>query len=263
MSEQCRYFQGAVVIMTGGASGIGRTMATEMSRRGAILIIADRQLELAQALAAQLGKAEAWELDVRDAAAVEALVHRVFQRHGRLDFMFNNAGIGILGPVRETTLEDWQQTVDVNINGVIHGVLAAYAVMREQGFGHIVNTASMAGLVAGGKLAAYAASKHAVVGLSRSLEQETREENITVSVLCPGVINTPILEGGKFGRLISQPPQNAGQYAMDPEEFARRTIDDIARKKPVIIHPVQWRIILWMSRLTPTLLNWLMRRRGM
>ena len=132
MSEQCRYFQGAVVIMTGGASGIGRAMATEMSRRGATLVLADRQFELAQVVATELGNAKAEQLDVRDAAAVEALVRGVFQRHGRLDFMFNNAGIGILGPVRDTTLEDWQQTVDVNINGVIHGVLAAYAVMREQ-----------------------------------------------------------------------------------------------------------------------------------
>lgn len=262
MSEHCRYFQGAVVIMTGGASGIGRAMAAEMSRRGATLVLADRQLELAQVVATELSNAEAEELDVRDAAAVEALVRGVFQRHGRLDFMFNNAGIGILGPVRDTNLEDWQQTVDVNINGVIHGVLAAYAVMREQGFGHIVNTASMAGLVAGGNLAAYVASKHAVVGLSKSLAQETREENIAVTALCPGVINTPILEGGEFGRLISQPPRDAGQEAMDPTEFARRTIDDIARKKSVIIHPFQWRIILWMSRLTPPLLDWLMRRRG-
>lgn len=259
MDTQCRYFQGAIAIITGGASGIGRAIATELVSRGATVILADRQIELAREVAQELGNAEAEELDVRDATAVEALVQAVSSRHGRLDFMFNNAGIGILGPVRDGALEDWQQTIAVNLNGVVHGVLAAYTVMRAQGFGHIVNTASMAGLVAPPGLASYAATKHAVVGISHSLGEEALEEGISVSVLCPGVINTPILEGGKYGKLLKEPPADPSVHAMDPVLFAQKAVTDIARKKRVIIHPFPWRIVLWIARLFPGLMRFLMR----
>lgn len=139
--------------------------------------------------------------------------------------------------------------------------MAAYTVMRAQGFGHIVNTASMAGLIAAPGLASYVATKHAVVGISHSLCEEALEEGISVSVLCPGVINTPILQGGKYGKLLTDPPADVDRRAMAPALFAKRAVADIARKRRVIIHPFSWRIVLLMARLFPGLLRLLMRRR--
>ncbi len=209
-SGPLRTYAGAVAVVTGGASGIGRALSEALAGRGADVVIADRQAELAEEVAAGLRKAgrraTAAFLDVRDFPAVDRLVLETVEARGRLDYFFNNAGIGIGGEVRDYAIEDWSQVFEVNIQGVANGVQAAYPVMVRQRFGHIVNTASMAGLMPSPMTVAYAASKHAVVGLSISLRVEAAEEGVRVSVLCPGVIRTPILEGGKFGRMLRPLP---------------------------------------------------------
>ena len=171
--KKIRTYRDAVAIITGGASGIGRALAGELAGRGCEIVIADLQIDLAEEVAGRIraagGKAAAFKVDVTDFAAVAEVVKKTVDRAGRLDYMFNNAGIGIGGEVCDFTLEDWNRVIDVNIRGVINGVQAVYPLMINQGFGHIVNTASMAGLVPIPVLAAYTASKHAVVGLSKAL----------------------------------------------------------------------------------------------
>lgn len=135
-------------------------------------------------------------VDVRDAPAVRAMVEDAHREHGRLDLMFNNAGAGIGGQVDGLSLEHWNRALDVNVRGVIHGVHAAYPLMLAQGFGHIVNTALATGLLPVPLLAPYSMSKHAVVGLSPSLRAEAADRGVKVSVVCPGVIETPILDKG-------------------------------------------------------------------
>ena len=179
-------------------------------------------------------------------------------------FGFNNAGIGIGGEVRLYELEDWNRVLDVNLRGVIHGVQAAYPIMLRQGFGHIVNTASMAGLLPTPLVVGYGATKHAVVGLSTSLRVEAAPAGVRVSVLCPGVIRTPaLIDGGKFGKLLQPVPQETqrdlweAQRPMDPNRFAEKALRAVARNRAIIIIPWWWRIGWWVNRLSPSLGLWL------
>ena len=258
-----RIFDGAVAIMTGGASGIGRALSEALGRRGASVVLADRQIELAQEVAAGIqekgGKASAVELDVTDFPAVDQLVRATAQAQGRLDYMFNNAGIAIGGEVRVCQIEDWGSVLNVNLHGVVNGVQAAYPVILSQGYGHIVNTASMAGLLPMPTAVSYAATKHAVVGLSKSLRVEAASYGVRVSVLCPGFIRTPILHGGKYGKNLQPvPPEVQEKFIrryrpMDPARFAEKVLDALARNKPLIIVPGWWRLFWWLSRLSPAL----------
>lgn len=258
-----RIFDGAVAIVTGGASGIGRALGEELAKQGCEVILADIQIQLAQEVAAGIcsagGKASAAELYVTDSSAVETLVQKVVDQTGRLDYIFNNAGIGIFGEVRQYTLADWERVVDVNLRGVIYGIQGAYRVMLNQGFGHIVNTASMAGFMILPLLVSYAATKYAVVGLSKSLRVEAAPLGIRVSVICPGVIRTPIIEGGKYGKmLVKFPPEFQERMIkrfrpMDPNIFARKALDAVAKNKAIIIVPSRWKLFWWLNRLSPSL----------
>jgi NAD(P)-dependent dehydrogenase (short-subunit alcohol dehydrogenase family) len=264
-NNSLKTYDGAVAIVTGGASGIGRALGEALARQGAEVILADRQDELAEEIAARIrsagGKATASSVDVTDFEVVDRLVRQTWSCKGRLDYLFNNAGIGLLGEVRDYQLQDWHQVFAVNIHGVVNGIQAAYPLMIRQGFGHIVNTASMAAFMPGPLTAAYAASKHAVVGLSTSLRIEAALSGVRVSVLCPGVIRTPVLEdGGKYGivrlrHLSLQPLLQTLQrlHPMDPDRFAERTLRALARNKAIIIIPAWWKIAWWLNCLSPSL----------
>jgi NAD(P)-dependent dehydrogenase (short-subunit alcohol dehydrogenase family) len=207
INKKIRIFNRTTGIVTGGASGIGRGLAEELAKRGCEVVLADRQIELAEEVASKTctsgRKARAFNIDVTDFMAVEQLVQETVERTGRLDYIFNNAGIGIGGNVNLYGIEDWNQMMDVNLHGVINGVQAAFKVMMAQGFGHIVNTASLAGLMPSPGNVAYATTKYAVVGLSNSLRAEAAQLGVRVSVLCPGFVRTAILEGGgKYGKML-------------------------------------------------------------
>src|SRR6202047_2109688 len=166
-------FEGKQAIVTGAGSGIGAALCRALVSAGATVVCTDIDGDAAQRTAAALGaNARFARIDVPDAAGVQGAVDEVVDRAGRLDLMFNNAGIVWGGDTELPTLDQWNAIIDVNIRGVVHGVAAAYPVMIRQGHGHIVNTASMAGLAATGLLTSYVMSKHAVVGLSLALRSE-------------------------------------------------------------------------------------------
>ncbi len=266
-----RTFGGAVAVVTGGASGIGAALGRELARRGAVVVLADRDGEDARAEAGRIardgGRAEGATLDVRDAAAVDALVADVFARPGRLDFLFNNAGIAVGGEARDLTLEDWREAVEVNLMGVVHGVRAAWPRMIEQGFGHVVNTSSTLAFLGTAMAAPYGATKSAVLSLSRALRAEGRDHGLRASALCPGVVRTPILDGGsRYGRLlrfldpVSRKVLWERLRPMDVDVFARRALDDVARNRAVIVHPAWWRALRLVDGVLPSLVDALSRR---
>ena len=270
-TDTLRTFNEAVAIVTGGESGIGRALSEDLARRGAHVVIADRQIELAQEVAADIntswGTANALELDVTDFAAVERVVQETVQAHGHLDYIFNNAGLAVGGEVRLYQREDWQRVLDVNLHGVVNGVQAAYPVMLKQGYGHIVNTASMAGLCPFPMGVSYAATKHAVVGLSTSLRIEAAGAGVRVSVFCPGFIRTQIMRGGgKYGKDLMQVSAETQDKMiqklnpMAPAEFSLHALNAVARNKAIIIVPARWKLFWWLNRLSPSFVLWLSRR---
>jgi NAD(P)-dependent dehydrogenase (short-subunit alcohol dehydrogenase family) len=263
-NKTIRIFDGATAIVTGGASGIGRALAEELAKCGCEVVLADLQIELAEEVASEInasgGKAKAVKIDVTDFSAMDHFVQETVKRMGRLDYIFNNAGIVIGGPVNRLGIEDWNQIVDINLRGVINGIQATYPIMMKQGFGHIINTASMAGLVPGPGNVAYTTTKHAVVGLSKSLRAEAAQMGVRVSVLCPGAIRTPILEGGgKYGKmLIDIPPEELRRMLdklrpMSPNLFAKKVLKSVGRNKAIIIVPSWWKVFWWINRLSPSL----------
>jgi NAD(P)-dependent dehydrogenase (short-subunit alcohol dehydrogenase family) len=194
-----RDVSGKVAVVTGGASGIGRAMAEAFAAAGMKLVLADRDgarvAETAQELAARGAQVVAVRTDVSRPADVDALARRAIDAFGAVHVVCNNAGVAYGGlPTWESTTEDWSWIVGVNLMGVVHGVRTFTPILLEQGEGHIVNTASVAGLITISGNALYAVTKHAVVALSETLFNELSGGGVRVSVLCPGFINTPLIE---------------------------------------------------------------------
>jgi NAD(P)-dependent dehydrogenase (short-subunit alcohol dehydrogenase family) len=264
-----RSFQGSVTLITGGASGIGKALGEKLAALGSEIILADLQQQAAKEVAANIvrngGNARGVALDVTDYDAFKNVVDRVFEQSGRLDYLFNNAGIVIGGLAEDYKPEDWKPVLDVNINGVVNGVQAAYVPMIQQGFGHIINTASLAGLLPAPVMVSYAATKHAVVGLSKALRIEAEPHGVRVSALCPGIIRTPILTGGKFGKfneglteeIAAQLWEKLGPIT--PEEFVPNVIRRVAKNHAIIIEPFGWRIADAINRWFPSLGNYMVR----
>jgi NAD(P)-dependent dehydrogenase (short-subunit alcohol dehydrogenase family) len=255
---------GKIAFVTGGASGIGAALTTKLAEGGAEVWIADRQIgpaqELAQRLSSGGAKAHAIELDVRDYPSFERAVSEAVKESGRIDYLFNNAGIGVGGEIDSYTLDDWNDVFDVNLRGVVHGIQAVYPIMIRQRSGHIVNTASMAGLVTNGSQASYAATKHAVVALTRTLRVEAEHHGVQASALCPGVIRTPILTGGEYGRLnlrgvSSEDVLKSWEQLrpMAPEKFAERVLRAVLRGDAIIVVPAWWKVFWYLERLSPAL----------
>jgi NADP-dependent 3-hydroxy acid dehydrogenase YdfG len=250
---------GRSAIITGAGSGIGAALARSFVFDGAAVVLADidgeRAGEAASACQGQ-GSARAMTLDVTDARAVHDLVGKVKADHGRLDVMVNNAGTGVGGNTEELALDDWNRVIDVNLRGVVHGVAAAYPVMVEQGSGHIVNTASLAGLVPAGLLTAYAATKHAVVGLSLSLRAEAAARGVKVLAVCPGAVETAILDGDGVGGFDVRRYVTTDQGVrapMSPDVLAEEVLEAMARDRAVLVTPRSARVAWAVARVSPRL----------
>ena len=257
---QKRIDEGKVAVVTGGGSGIGQALGELLARRGAMVVLADLDEDKARAVAEGIreagGRARAERVDVGDADQVEALVAGVFEQEGRLDYLFNNAGIAVFGEVRDMTLEQWNRLLQVNVHGVVHGIVAAYGRMIDQGFGHIVNTASLAGLVPAPSSTAYVATKHAVVGLSTSLRGEAAAYGVKVSVVCPGLIDTPMKDNLTYlhldkGAMVAR----AARFFVTPEHCARVALKGVDRNRPIITVTALARGSWWLYRAVPGLVS--------
>ncbi len=258
-----RTFDGATVFITGGASGIGRAFGEAVAARGADVVLADLQSQLAVEAAESIrkrgGKATAAALDVRDRNAVERVVEDTVSRTGRLDYVFNNAGLGVFGEAHLYSDDDWDLVVDVNLRGVINVIRSTYPRLIEQGYGHLINTASVAGLIAPPFVSSYVATKHAVYGLSKSMRVEAKRYGVRVTALCPGPIRTPILTGGAQGRCVYdiEPAAMLKWWSKigitELEPFTKEFVAGIERNEGVIVIPKKSRVMAALARAVPKL----------
>jgi NAD(P)-dependent dehydrogenase (short-subunit alcohol dehydrogenase family) len=251
-------FKDKVAIITGAASGIGRALCNELSLNGAILVMADINADSLEQAAAEInrsgGRAVAAPLDVTRAEEVQALIDGTVAAHGRLDYMFNNAGIGVAGEVRDLSLDHWRHIIDVNLWGVIYGTSAAYAAMVKQGFGHIVNTASLVGLIGSPMMTPYATTKFAVVGLSTSLRVEGEQLGVKVSAVCPGFIQTGIFDAATY--INTRQEDIEAKLPFKPlaaAKAARHILRGVARNKAIIAFPFYARLAWWLQRINQSL----------
>ncbi len=252
-------FEGKVAIVTGGASGIGRALCEALGRRGALVIAADLNNEGAEEVAVAIGEAggqaHAATVDVTQPGEARSLVEEVALRHGRLDYMFNNAGIAFAGEFRDTTLEHWQAALDVDFWSVVHGTMSAYPIMVRQGSGHIVNTSSIGGLIPVPIGTPYAAAKHAVVGFSTSLRTEAARLGVRVSVVCPGHVETSISDRAIYAtrfrseKALAEIMTRGGR--LSAADCAKVILRGVARNRAVIPVTSAARLIWWAYRLSP------------
>jgi len=252
-------FDGSTAIITGGASGIGKALGEELAGRGARVILADINASLLEetvgSLTARGLMVEGAELDVTDFEAVRELVEGKASEHGRLDYMFNNAGIAIAGEAHDFSIADWRRVIDTNLYGVIHGVASAYPLMVRQGGGHIVNTASMAGIVPAVGLISYTASKYGVVGLSNALRTEGSHYGVKVSVVCPGFIRTPIYETIELLKVDRDKLMKLAPEGMPCDDCARIILRGVERNKAIITVTAMAKAFWAMQRLSPALVR--------
>jgi len=262
--KDIRSYHGAVVLVTGGASGIGKALGLELAGRGAAeIVLADVQTELAEETAKAVrtlgARATVVTLDVRDASAVHRAVQEIADRSGRIDYVLNNAGTGVMGEVHLQEARDWDLQLDVNVRGLVNVIRAAYPRLIEQGFGHIVNTASMAGLMGTPFLGVYSGTKHFVVGISKAMRIEGKRHGVRVTALCPGAVKTPILTGGAQGRCVYDmtDERKLAWWKMfrpgDVGTFAKETADLLAKNEGVIVLPKHNRATLALFRMVPAL----------
>jgi NAD(P)-dependent dehydrogenase (short-subunit alcohol dehydrogenase family) len=239
---------GKVVVITGGASGIGRGTALAMARQGAVVVIADvndeRLEETRAAIAAVGGRVLAMHCDVSRDADVDRLAAVVLAEMGQVDILMNNAGVVLCGALEEIPIADWEWQFGINVLGVVRGIRAFLPHMVARGSGYIVNTGSVAGLLAlTGAGAPYIASKFAVVGLSEALALYAGPHGIGVSVLCSGAVETNLSENG---RVVGMTPaslaaDNAASTAIlgvaptTPDRIGQLVVDAVRENRFLIL----------------------------
>ena len=254
-------FKDKVVIVTGGGSGIGQALCQELGKRGSMVVVAslhdDHAKRVASAIMQNGGKAHAVQVDVSREEGVRQLIDETVSKYGRLDYLFNNAGIAIVGDARDLTLEQWRRVLEVNLHGVLYGTVIAYPIMVGQGFGHIVNTASAAGLFPVPIGAPYCISKFAIVGLSLSLRVEGADLGVKVSAVCPGYVQTDLYQA-----IVNVPPEQRAAVIshkmIDTSKAARTILGGVSRNQAIIAFPAYVRLAWRLYRLSPRLLDRLM-----
>lgn len=263
--------EGKTVLVTGAGSGIGRETALLCARRGADLVICDLNAEglaATESDARLLGRnVLARQVDVADREQMRAFADAVHEQTGAVDLLVNNAGVGLGAGLLDTTLDDWDWIIGINIKGVVHGCHFFVPPMVERGRGgHVVNLSSMVGFHASPVLVAYTATKFAVLGLSQALRQELHPHRIGVTAICPGIVATPITSSSPMRGAAAEPGKRERIIKMyerrgyGPDKVATNILRAVERDRPVApITPESW--VAWgITRVSPRMAGWVARK---
>lgn len=233
------HYNGKIAIVTGANSGIGYAVSEELLKRGAVVYLAGRNPEKIARAAAQLSaygdRVRTLIMDVTKEEQVQRGIEETVEKAGRLDFLFNNAGVGGTIPFEMVTLEDWKTIIDTNIWSVIYGVHFAVPIMLRQGSGHIVNTSSIAGIVPPPFQALYSLTKFGVTGMTECLKYEFAEKGLHFSTICPANIATPIFNKGIDGKARGDLKIPDDAYPV--EKAASLILDRVAEQRGIIVVP--------------------------
>lgn len=233
------HYNGKIAIVTGANSGIGYAVSEELLKRGAVVYLAGRNPEKIARAAAQLSaygdRVRTLIMDVTKEEQVQRGIEETVEKAGRLDFLFNNAGVGGTIPFEMVTLEDWKTIIDTNIWSVIYGVHFAVPIMLRQGSGHIVNTSSIAGIVPPPFQALYSLTKFGVTGMTECLKYEFAEKGLHFSTICPANIATPIFNKGIDGKARGDLKIPDDAYPV--EKAAALILDRVAEQRGIIVVP--------------------------
>jgi len=233
-----KLFKHAVVVVTGGASGIGKEIVKQLAEKDAQVIVVGRSRHSGVKFVKQLkkdGREASFEhVDMTKDKDVEKMFGRIIKHYGRIDYFFNNAGIFMGGEIRDTKLDNWHKVAGNNINATMNGTHFAYQQMLKQGFGHIVNVASAAGLFPVPAMGIYGSTKFQIVGLTQALRNEARGLGVKASVVCPTIVNTPLYDTAIYNKLDEDKALKTRGALQTPEKAAKRIIKGVAKNRAVI-----------------------------
>ena len=258
-------FSQRIAWVTGAGSGIGRALVIQLLDAGAWVVASDINEASLAALRADLSDAartrlELAPLDVTDADAFAAIGADLRARHGHVDYLFNNAGVGVGGEASSIPAAQWREMIEVNVIGVMNGVHAVYPAMIARGAGHLVNFGSIAGLVPLPAEVPYSASKHAVVGMSRSLALEAKVHGVKVTTVCPGKIETPMYDSSPIYGIDKAALLRLIPEGVSAEACAAEILDGVARGKEMVLITKLAVFMHHLHRLAPALMTFLLSR---
>lgn len=241
------YYTDKICIVTGANSGIGYALSEELLNRGATVYMAGRDPAKVATAAGQLSahtdRVRTLVVDVTNQAQVQAAIEGTAAEAGRLDMLFNNAGVGGTTQYEKATLEDWRNIIDTNVWSVIYGTHAAVPIMLRQGSGHVVNTGSISGLVPVPFQSLYSLTKFGVVGFSECLRYEYAEKGIAFSVICPSFIASAIYNKTMDGKAHGELRMPDDAYPAD--RAASYVLDRVAERCGIIIVPEEPNTSIW------------------
>ena len=237
--------EGKVVVITGASSGLGEATARLLSAQGASVVLGARRIDRLRVLADELsrrgGKALAVPTDVIQCDQVKRLVDAAVQTYGRIDVMINNAGLMPQALLERLKIDEWNQMIDVNIKGVLHGIAAALPHMKQQKAGHFINVSSVAGHRVGPGFAVYAATKYAVRALSEGLRQEVKPYNIRTTVISPGAVATELPNTVTDPQAAERIRKFYAEVAIPAESFARAVAFAMSQPEEVDVNEILFR----------------------
>jgi short-subunit dehydrogenase len=255
-----RDLSGKRAVVTGAAAGIGRAISLELARVGCRLFLIDLNAEslgaVIDAVRATGADVGGRTCDLADPAQIVEVAAAAIGQWGGVDLLLNNAGIAYYGPTHEMRLDQWERLMAVNLLAPIRLIHALLPSLREQPQAHILNVASVTGLVPKRRIAAYQTSKYGLVGLSQSLRAEYSPYGVGVTALCCGFVRTDLLATAAREGMKTVTREPAKWYTVSPEYVARVAVRSIRRNRGVVVVPLIARVFWWMQRLSPAILDW-------